>query len=121
MATARALAQLDDDWTVYVQPKLELKQPDFIAVHDLPGVCIIEVCDWSPESRQPQHNDWRFIAPRTRSVVVDQFVAEPGVATQETGVVRAAVVLPRCTQDQAIQLLGASEDMAINEAWRSGC
>lgn len=120
LATARALAQLDDDWTVYVQPKLELDQPDFIAVHDLLGVCIIEVCDWSPESRQPQHNDSRFIAARTRSVVVDQLGAEPCVATQETGVVRAAVVLPRCTQEQAVQLLGASEahgDQQSVEVW----
>ena len=108
LATARALAQLDDDWTVYVQPKLELDQPDFIAVHELLGVCIIEVCDWSPESRQPQHDDSRFIAARTRSVVFDQFVAQPGVATPETGVVRAVVVLPRCTQEQAVQRLGAS-------------
>ena len=41
-----ALTQLDDDWTVYVQPKLLMDNPDFVVVHDRFGVCAIEVKDW---------------------------------------------------------------------------
>ena len=41
------LVRLDDDWTVYVQPRLGLDMPDFVALHDEHGVCAIEVKDWT--------------------------------------------------------------------------
>ena len=44
---ARALADLDDGWTVYVQPRLGMDIPDFVALHDRYGVCAIEVKDWA--------------------------------------------------------------------------
>lgn len=44
---AEALASLDDDWTVYVQPRLGMDIPDFVALHDRYGVCAIEVKDWA--------------------------------------------------------------------------
>lgn len=42
-----ALAELDDGWTIYVQPRLGLDMPDFVALSDRYGVCAIEVKDWS--------------------------------------------------------------------------
>ena len=45
---AAALSELDDGWTIYVQPRLDMDVPDFVAVHDQYGVCAIEVKDWSP-------------------------------------------------------------------------
>lgn len=44
---AERLNELDDGWTVYVQPRLAHDVPDFIAVHDRYGVCAIEVKHWS--------------------------------------------------------------------------
>ncbi|MEO5724284.1 MAG: nuclease-related domain-containing protein [Ilumatobacteraceae bacterium] len=41
------LAALDDEWIVYVQPRLGLDQPDFITAHPTFGVCAVEVKDWS--------------------------------------------------------------------------
>ena len=41
------LASLDDEWIIYVQPRLGLDQPDFIAAHPTFGVCAVEVKDWS--------------------------------------------------------------------------
>ena len=109
LAAAQALADLDDCWTVYVQPKIALDQPDFVAVHDLLGVCIIEVRDWNPDAARPQHDDPRFVAARSRSVVFDQFFALPSDGTEVTEAVRAIVLLPRCTQEQTTQLLGTSD------------
>jgi hypothetical protein len=120
LATAQALAQLDDGWTVYVQPKVALDRPDFLAVHALLGVCIIEVRDWSPEVSRPQHDEPRFVAARTRTVVFDQFFALPSDGTKVTEAVRAAVILPRCTNEQAVRLLGTSEaegDERAVEVW----
>ena len=42
------LARLDDEWTVYVQPRLGLDQPDFVIVHRHFGICVVEVKDWAP-------------------------------------------------------------------------
>ena len=50
---ARALARLDEDWTVYVRPSIGLDVPDFVAVHDRFGVCVIEVVDWNAASSRP--------------------------------------------------------------------
>ena len=44
---AEQLKVLDDDWTIYVQPRIAQDIPDFVAVHDRHGVCAIEVKDWS--------------------------------------------------------------------------
>ena len=55
LRVARALARLDDEWTVYVQPRLALDVPDFVAVHPRRGVCAIEVKDWSSGTRYRQN------------------------------------------------------------------
>jgi hypothetical protein len=41
------IAELDDEWTVYVQPRLHMAQPDFVCVHPRSGVVVIEVKDWA--------------------------------------------------------------------------
>lgn len=46
LRVASALEALDDEWTVYVQPRLGMDIPDFVAIHDRYGVCAIEVKDW---------------------------------------------------------------------------
>ena len=43
-----ALVRLSDDWQIFVQPRLGMDIPDFVAVHARHGVCAIEVKDWDP-------------------------------------------------------------------------
>lgn len=45
---AEHLDKLGDDWTVFIQPRLTMDLPDFVAVHPRFGVCAIEVKDWNP-------------------------------------------------------------------------
>jgi hypothetical protein len=45
---AEQLDKLGDDWTTYVQPRLGIDLPDFVAIHRTHGVCAIEVKDWTP-------------------------------------------------------------------------
>ncbi len=122
MQVARALTQLDDDWSVYVQPRLGTTMPDFVAVHDRHGVCIIEVKDWScnryrqtdggtiefvmgdgtwqQSTDKPRHQSHRY-----RTTVYDRFFALPGDNSGPTVAVRSIVVLPQYTTDQARALL----------------
>jgi len=53
LCVARALSMLDDDWTVYVQPRLGQDIPDLVAVHDRYGVCAIEVKNWARSGYRP--------------------------------------------------------------------
>jgi hypothetical protein len=43
-------SELSDDWTIYVQPRLHMAQPDFVCVHAELGVVVIEVKDWAPHT-----------------------------------------------------------------------
>jgi hypothetical protein len=45
---AERLDKLGDGWTVFIQPRLTMDLPDFVAVHPEYGVCAIEVKDWKP-------------------------------------------------------------------------
>ncbi|MEP6300051.1 MAG: hypothetical protein ABJ382_22260, partial [Ilumatobacter sp.] len=45
-----ALSTLDPSWTVDTTPRIGLDRPDFLAVHDRFGVCIIHVLDWTPDT-----------------------------------------------------------------------
>ena len=118
---ANALAQLTDGWTVYVQPRVGLDQPDFIAVHDRDGVCAVEVKGWIPnEVRRNEDGEFellvdtdswmrtseqpRFEASRYRSTIFDQFFALPDDGGSPPPEVRAIVVLPYFTTEQAIEL-----------------
>ena len=120
---AHALARLDDDWTVYIQPRIGQDVPDFVAVHDQHGVCAIEVKDWRPgiyrqrddgviEFRSCSTYGWersneqpRYQAYRYRTTIFDQFFAMPDDVQQPTRAVRAVVVFPQMSNDGARQLL----------------
>ena len=120
---AHALAGLDDDWTVYIQPRIGQDVPDFVAVHDRYGVCAIEVKDWRPgiyrqrddgviEFRPCGTGGWersseqpRYQAYRYRTTIFDQFFAMPDDAQQPTPAVRAVVVFPQMSNEKARQLL----------------
>jgi hypothetical protein len=122
LEVARALEQLDDSWTVYVQPRLSTARPDFVVVHDRAGVCIVEVKDWScgayrlsdkgpiefgrgdgtwtRSDETPRHQAFRY-----RSIIFDRFFALPDDNARPTQAVRAVVVMPKYTTAQACKLL----------------
>lgn len=41
------LQRLDDDWHVFVQPRLGLDRPDFVVGHPQLGITVVEVKDWA--------------------------------------------------------------------------
>lgn len=114
---AQKLAELDDDWTVYVQPRLAQDIPDFVAVHDRYGVCAIEVKDWSPGAYRQADcgaiecmtgGSWqrtteqpRYQAFRYRSTIYDHFFALPEDAEHPSQAVRAVLVLPQFSTRRA--------------------
>ena len=116
-----ALQRLDDSWRIYVQPRLRMDQPEVVAVHDLHGVCAIEVKDWAPKIYR-QRNDggfefrtegaWRAIsdaprrqAHRYRENIVEHFFSSPEDDNRDWAVVRATVVLPQHGDADAAQLI----------------
>jgi hypothetical protein len=127
LRVARALAHLHDDWTVYVQPRFALDVPDFVAVHPRHGVCAIEVEEWSSGTRYRQCHDgaieyrgrdgtWRCSAEKPRyealrysRVIFDEFFAwaEHDTACRRT--VRAALILPNHSTEQARRMLEVAQ------------
>ena len=122
LGVARELANLDDGWTVYVQPRLEHDVPDFVAVHRRHGVCAIEVKNWARAGYRQNDagvieyrradGSWRtsqeqprYQAFRYRSTIFDRFFALPSDSSTPTKVVRAVVVLPQYSNDDARKLL----------------
>jgi len=118
---AQALARLDAGWTVYVKPRIGLDQPDFLAISDTFGVCVIEVVDWSPDTARQNEVDeievcdaqgkWsrvvepRAEASRSRSLVFDQFYAFPEHGGSPTDAVRGVVLTPNLSTIDAKTLL----------------
>lgn len=114
------LAQLDDEWIVYVQPRLGLDQPDFIVAHPQFGICAIEVKDWAagiyrqaPNGRIEvlRQGAWvrtdeapRYQAHRYRGAI---HVRLSGVddGAPPFSQIRAVVVMPRCTTAEARSLI----------------
>lgn len=117
---AERLNELDDDWTVYVQPRLAHDVPDFVAVHARHGVCAIEVKHWSTgayragddgriECRSaggwtPIDEAPRFQAHRYRQTIYEQFFARPQDGEYPTLAVRALLILPEWETKRATQL-----------------
>ena len=118
---AEKLSELDDDWTVYIQPRLTQDIPDFVAVHARYGVCAIEVKDWA-YNRYRQRDDgsieyvsggvWRSSdevprhqAYRYLSTIYQHHFALPDDPDTPMQVVRAIVLLPNYTTAQAERLL----------------
>jgi hypothetical protein len=117
------LASLDDEWIIYVQPRLGLDQPDFITVHRTFGVCAVEVKDWTLGAyRQDDagrieirsHGGWkrtdeapRYQAHRYRGAIHDRLLALTD-ETPEFAQIRGIVVMPRCTTVQANGVIAKS-------------
>ncbi len=114
--------QLDDDWTVYVQPRLGQDTPDFVAVHDAFGVCAIEVKDWSYSGYRQTDTGvieyvtgdgvWhvttekpRYQAHRYRSTIFEHFFALPEDGSKPTNAVRSILVMPQYSTEHACRLL----------------
>ena len=114
------LAALDDEWIIYVQPRLGLDQPDFITAHPVFGVCAVEVKDWSVGAyRQAadgrievrRQDAWvrtdeapRYQAHRYRGAIHERLAAASDDAPAYSHV-RGVVVMPQCTTAQAKALL----------------
>jgi hypothetical protein len=120
LRVAHKLAELDDSWTVYVQPRLAQDIPDFVAIHPRHGVCAIEVKDWSVggyrqaddgsiecmtggtwqrTAEQPRYQTFRY-----RSTIYEHFFALPDDAERPTQVIRASLVLPQWSTAKAERL-----------------
>lgn len=119
-----SFANLSDDWTVYVRPKLGQDVPDLVLVHDQRGVLTVDVVDWSladhrrggdgrlevlradgewaPSTEQPL-----TVARRHRTTVYEQFFAFPGDPREPGASVRSVIVLPNCSGVEAGALLAA--------------
>lgn len=130
---AERLAELDDGWTVFVQPRVEQDIPDFVAVHDRHGVCAIEVKDWSRghyrqrDSGVIQYIDgagrWhdtkeqpRYQAYRYRSTIFDHFFALPDDASDLNQTVRSAVVFPNHSTCDARKLFARQQVTGAEES-----
>lgn len=124
---AGALAALDASWSVFASPRVGLDQPDFLAVHDRFGVCVMDVLDWTPETtciledgriaRLGTDNRWAAIAfdprvraARSRSAIFDQFSAMPEHGGSATSAVRSVILLPAFTTAAAGALFARMEN-----------
>lgn len=115
------LSRLDDEWLVYVQPRLGLDQPDFVVLHPRFGVTAVEVKDWGHGCyRQDadgfiesftgkdgwvrtRHNP-RFQAARYLDALWSRFFIDVN-ASPRRATVHAVVVFPRYTTEAARELL----------------
>lgn len=119
-----ALEGLSPEWLVFVQPRLAMAQPDFVAVHPRFGVWIIEVKDWNPDvyrSEASRRHRWievfngeRWVqrASPVKQVCAyeetfrDRFFVDHTGAWLPVAGLRVLLVLPRFDDEQAKRLLG---------------
>ena len=96
---AHNFTKLDDDWIVYARPRIGQDVPDFVLVHDLHGVIVVDV--WTGS------DDVLRVARRHRTNLVDQFYSLPGDGRDPGVSVRAVVVVPdRSTAAAKTLLIG---------------
>ena len=125
LRVAHALNGLDDEWTIYVQPRLGMDVPDFVAVHDRRGVCRRSRSRTGPTtSIDPQRTapsssgtvavagprrieNPRYQAYRYRSTIYEQFFALPDDGTDVPPSIRAIVVLLNHSTEHARRVLPA--------------
>jgi hypothetical protein len=125
------LSGLDDEWIIYVQPRLGLDQPDFITAHPRFGVCAVEVKDWSIGAyRQTAdgHIEMRYQGGWTRSNEAPRYQAHRyrGAIHERLlsltddappfAQVRGIVVMPRYTTAQAEAVIAKSR-VLDSERW----
>jgi nuclease-like protein len=100
---------LGNDWSIFVQPKLHTKEPDFVVAHPVYGVTIIEVKAWMPDNYrtdsgrlqvrdgrgwQPCDQQPRRQCARYRKELAERFFLDPGAPKVAFSLVRGVVVLP---------------------------
>ena len=51
--------ELDDDWTVYVQPFLNGDEPDLVALNPHAGVIVFDVKDYTQGAYTSENGAWR--------------------------------------------------------------
>lgn len=121
MAWLEALLSEDEqDWHLYVQPKVLNRQPDFVVAADGHGVFVVEVKDWDPDLYRPDpgprglqvrdpEQEWARIpddplaqAYRYRQLISD-LLSPPG--DDHFRVIKAMVVFPRFRKHSAVRLL----------------
>jgi hypothetical protein len=123
-----ALLVLDDEWELFVQPRLALIQPDFVLVHEHAGVHAIEVKDWKPSAYRPAGSGvevfdgsrWLRLregpidqGKRYRSVIFHRFFALPDTPDAQYQAVRATVGLPRFSEAEARTLLPSRSGVQV--------
>lgn len=122
-ATLQAIRRLGPDWHVFVQPRLAMAQPDFVAVHPVQGVWVIEVKDWSPGKYRASGvagGPWIEVddghgwvsRPSPRKQVVayeatfrERFFADSSDASAARAL-NVLLVLPRFSREQVTDLFG---------------
>jgi len=123
-ATLASLSVLGSDWHVFVQPRLSMAQPDFVAIHPEFGVWVIEVKDWNPELYRAvgsssgrwievfNGDQWvKRVSPRKQLQSYEKtfrerfFVDFLGAWVPHNGL-RVLLVMPQYTRQQATDLLG---------------
>ena len=124
LAVLNVLSRLGPGWHVFVQPRLAMAQPDFVAVHPEHGVWVIEVKDWAPDvyrSERSRRHRWievfngerwvQRVSPIKQVLAYEEtfrdrfFVDRDGLRTTTEGL-RVLLVLPRFTDEQGAELLG---------------
>lgn len=123
-ATLEALASLSPEWTIFVQPRVAMAQPDFIAVNPGKGLWVLEVKDWTPEFYRPvgtvggRHVEvfngelWvRLQSPRVKAaayqeILFERFFGSRDGSSSSLNSIRALLVLPQFRSDQAAAIFG---------------
>jgi hypothetical protein len=123
-ATLEALKLLGPDWIIFVQPRVALAQPDFVALHPEKGLWIIEVKDWNPEYyRQVGNVGGRYLevfsgddwisrqSPRLRvaayqQIFQERFFSDSKLRSSPSHSVRGMLVLPQFSSEEASTLFG---------------
>ena len=121
--TVEALSSLDSEWTVFIQPRVSLAQPDFVVLHPERGLWILEVKDWDPEFyRQKGTSGGRYVevfngedwvsrkSPRLQlQSYLDVFRSrffDQQASSDVQSVPRVILIAPRFTASQASALFG---------------
>ena len=135
MATLNALTDLTAEWTIFVQPRVVMAQPDFVALHPDKGVWILEVKDWNPGYyRRAGQRGGRSVemfngelwvgiqSPRIKVAAYQEIFQERFFSASQghSGIrnsVRALLVLPQFSAKEASELFGnypviGTEDLA---------